>query len=358
MPLLPGMKGEGYYDRHSSLQRASFDAYAGWIPEAVGRMPLPAEPQPITIADYGCSEGQNSIHALNIVTAAVRACRPRQAICAIHTDLPTNNFNQLFRNLHDPSAANYLQQAGQLRGDTFALAAAGSFYGRLLPARSVHFALSLLALEWMDQVPAVPVPEFISYVCGSEAAREAFARQARRDLIEFFRHRAAELALGARLLLVFPGRDARHCCSTGLYDLLDDACRDLVRAGRIDPASYERFVMPVYFRSVDDVRSVVDDAASPVHGLFTIEQAEAREVPPPFQEHFRQNRDVPAFATAFTGFLRAISEPVLAAGLAAPGGGPVAIQALYERIHERVLADPDRYAFINMEVGMLLSRSE
>ena len=49
----------------------------------------------------------------------------------------------------------------------------------ILPPRSVHFALSLLALEWMDQVPAEPVPEFISYVRGSPAAREAYARQAR-----------------------------------------------------------------------------------------------------------------------------------------------------------------------------------
>src|SRR5262249_44893382 len=93
MAVLPGMKAGGYYDQHSSYQRVTVESFAPWIDQAVAGMALPKEEHPFTVADYGCSEGINSILAIGRVMEAFRRRRPEQAACAIHSDLPTNNFN-------------------------------------------------------------------------------------------------------------------------------------------------------------------------------------------------------------------------------------------------------------------------
>src|SRR5213078_4883768 len=56
-----------------------------------------------------------------------------------------------------------------------------------------------------------------------------------------------------KLLVAVPGKHGNRSCSDGLYDMFDDACKDLVAAGVLDRSRYERFLFPVYFRSVDEM---------------------------------------------------------------------------------------------------------
>jgi hypothetical protein len=51
MPATTGMKGAGYYDRHSSAQLSSIQALQDWVEDAVANLPLPASPQVVTILD-------------------------------------------------------------------------------------------------------------------------------------------------------------------------------------------------------------------------------------------------------------------------------------------------------------------
>lgn len=352
MPSLPGMKGEGHYDRHSTVQGAALDAVKDWIDVAVEGLPLPAEPAPLTVADYGCSEGRNSIRAVGLIFEALRRRRPTQTLCAIHTDLPSNNFNQLFVNLHDPSGLSYLFAEGAPRPHVHALAAAGSFYGPVLPPGSVAFGLSFYAILWLDRRPPVPVPGFIGYMRSTPEAQRAFAQQAERDLARFLECRAVEMVPGGKLLLVAPGQVGNARASDGLYDVLDDACRDLVAAGRIDPQRYEDFAFPVYFRSLEETTRLLDHPDS----RFRVERAASFEAPQPILEHYRQGSDVDRYAADYTNFLRVFSEPVLVAGLARADDSGFA-DALYERVRARVRAEPERYHYRNLVVAALLTRN-
>jgi hypothetical protein len=56
------------------------------------------------------------------------------------------------------------------------------------------------------------------------------------------------------------------------------------------------------------------------------------EVPIPFFVDFRQNGDAEAYAGAFTGFLRAIFEPVVRAAIKQPQREAVTVESLYERV--------------------------
>jgi gibberellin A4 carboxyl methyltransferase len=356
VPSLSGMKGGGYYDQHSSLQRATHAAVADWLDRAIAAMPLPDPTSPIRAVDYGCSEGRNSISAMGQVVAALRLRRPEQPISAIHNDLPSNNFNALFANLHNPAESNYLQDAGRRRPHTFSLAVAGSFYEPVMPPRTVHAAMSFLAIQWLDRLPDVPVPEFIGGYRGSPAAQAAFDAQADRDLTRFLAHRADELVAGAPLLIVIPGRDGSHVCVDGCYDVFNDACLDLVAAGRLPRERLEGFVFPVHFRSLAQLCAPVDRPGSPLAGLYSVARAETLDLPAPFEQAYKIDRDRDAYAAAYTSFLRATSEPVVTAHLLGPQAEPALISDLYRGIEARIKAEPDRYTFRNIEVAALFVR--
>ncbi len=60
--VVAGMVGGGYYNQHSAPQMASIDFVLPWLDAAIASMPLSEDwPTTIGLADFGCSEGGNSI---------------------------------------------------------------------------------------------------------------------------------------------------------------------------------------------------------------------------------------------------------------------------------------------------------
>jgi hypothetical protein len=90
--------------------------------------------------------------------------------------------------------------------------------------------------------------------------------------------------------------------------------------------------------------------------VFAVERAETLEAPTPFVVEFRRSGNVAAYAEAYTGFIRAISEPVVKAAFRQPEGEAVILDCLYERIRARLLAEPERYLFRYILVAALLTR--
>jgi hypothetical protein len=79
-------------------------------------------------------------------------------------------------------------------------------------------------------------------------------------------------------------------------------------------------------------------------------------VPTPFSVAFRRDGDVTAYAAAYTGFLRAISEPLVRAVLNQPADGVGAVESLYECIRARLLVEPEHHDFRYIMVAILLTR--
>ena len=69
MPATTGMKGAGYYDRHSAAQLSSIQALQDWVDEAVASVPLPDPPEAVTVLDLGSSEGGNAIQVIGTIVA-------------------------------------------------------------------------------------------------------------------------------------------------------------------------------------------------------------------------------------------------------------------------------------------------
>jgi hypothetical protein len=113
--------------------------------------------------------------------------------------------------------------------------------------------------------------------------------------------------------------------------------------------------MPCYWRNVEEMLAPLERAGSPVRGVFTVERAEALEVPPPFIVEFRRTGSAEAYAGAYSGFIRAVTEPVVRGALNHPSES-TAVEGLYERVRARLLAEPERYIFRYILVAVLLTR--
>jgi hypothetical protein len=353
-----GMKGAGYYDRHSGPQLSSIQALQDWVDDAVADLPLPPAAQPVTVLDLGSSEGRNAIHLMANAVEGLRR-RTGQPVQMIYSDLASNDFNQLFANLEEA------RRAGRFAAGVYPAAVGGSFYGPLLPPGTVHLATSFNAIQWLDQLPTVRLPNSVVYrrplpgrpdLSVSPKITSAFKRQAEQDLVRFLESRAQELVPGGKLLLASPGDTDQARVGDGMADVVNDACLDLVAVGQLDREEYERFTMPVYFRTVEELLAPLERKGSPVGRAFVVNRAEALEAPAPFVVEFRRSGDVAAYARAYTGFLRAVSEPVLRAALARPAAEAVTIESLYERIRARLLAEPERYLWRYVLVAALLTR--
>jgi gibberellin A4 carboxyl methyltransferase len=359
MPATTGMKGAGYYDQHSGAQLAGIGAIQDWVDGAVASLPLPAPAQPVTILDLGSSEGRNAVRVMRAIVAGLRR-RTGQPVQTIYSDLASNNFNQLFANLQEA------RRAGLFAAGVYSGAVGGSFYGPLLPPGTVHLATCFNSILWLDRLPAVPLTDFVAYrrplptqsglAVSPPEATAAFTRQAEQDLVRFLQCRARELVPGAKLLLASPGDTDQARLCDGLYDVLNDACLDLIAAGRLEREGYERLTMPCYYRTVAELLAPLEREDSPVRDAFTVDRAEALEIPIPFLVEFRRGGDVAAYAGAYTGFLRAVSEPIVRAAFNQPEEEAATVECLYERIRDRLLAEPERYMWRYILVAVLLNR--
>ncbi len=358
MPATTGMKGAGYYDQHSTAQLSSIQALQDWVDDAVANLPLPASGQPVTVLDMGSSEGRNAVRLMSTIVTGLRR-RTDQPLQTIYSDLPTNNFNQLFANVEEA------RRAGLFAGGVHPGAVGASFYGPLLPPGTVHLATCFNSILWLDRLPATPLRDFVAYRrplysrTGRSASPDvtaAFTQQAERDLVRFLRCRARELVPGAKLLLASPGETDQVSVCDGSFDVLNDACLDLVAAGRLEREEYERLTMPCYFRTVAELLAPMEREDSPLRDAFTIDRAQALEVPIPFIVEFQRTGDVAAYSAAYAGFLRAISEPVVRAALKQTESELETVESLYARIRERLLAEPERYSWRFIVVSALLTR--
>ena len=192
------MEGHGAYNRSSRVQGAGLAAAIPLLSEAAGIVPLAPAPEPVVIADYGCSEGHNSLIPMREAIAELRKrVGASRAVSVVHTDLPSNDFSALFEALEsDPDS--------YLRGDEaiYPSAVGRSFYRQLLPSGSVTLGWSSWSVQWLSRTPAL-IPDQVQIAYSrDENAIAAFASQAAEDWRDFLLHRADELKPGGKLVVL------------------------------------------------------------------------------------------------------------------------------------------------------------
>ena len=147
-------------------------------------------------------------------------------------DHVNNDFNTLFRNL--PATGRY-----------FAAGVPGSFYGRLLPSSTLHFAHCSTALHWLSKIPVEVTDKNspawnkgrIHYTGAAREVEDAYSTQFGKDFDLFLRARAQELVPGGLMMIVavaFP--DDIKICESSLgenFNILGSCFLDLTKMVKV-----------------------------------------------------------------------------------------------------------------------------
>ncbi len=305
------MEGKGAYNRSSSVQAAGSLPAIALLERAARTVALPPSPELVVIADYGSSEGHNSLVPMAAAICALRERVGRErAIFVFHTDLAGNDFTALFQTLaNDPDS--------YLRNDPAAFAAAvgRSYFQQILPTSSVTLGWSAWAVQWLSRVPCA-IPDQVQVAYSHDAAsRSAFAEQAAEDWRRFLTMRSRELRPGARLVVLTMATDdsgdfGYRPVVDALYETLDGHGRSRPHSeGRISENgdSHCRSNQSAIYGTICENRGCFEDLSIENFELFHGEDRIGTQ--------FEASGDAHAFGAQWAAFCRASVFPTLAASL-------------------------------------------
>lgn len=330
------MEGHGSYNRSSQVQATGSMPAIPIFEQAARAVPLPPPPQSIVIADYGSSQGHNSLLPM---AAAIRILRARAGserdILVAHIDQPQNEFSALFRTLlTDP--ASYLCHDAH----AFGCAVGRSFYQQVLPANSVTLGWSSWAIQWLSRCPG-EIPDHVQVAFSLDpSAREAYSRQSAEDWRAFLSARERELSPGGRLVIIAMGIDSDGRFGyQALVDGMYAALTEMVESGFLRAQELRRMNILTVARSREDILAPFDAALR--FGSLRLEEVDVFDSEDHIWKQFEQDRDAHAFGAQWTAFTRASVFPTLAQGLDDPSRATEFMDRLSVGVASRLASKPE-----------------
>ncbi|XP_022764422.1 benzoate carboxyl methyltransferase-like [Durio zibethinus] len=310
------------------------------------------------IADLGCSSGPNTFLIISQVIDSIHGiCQQAQLkfpeARVFLNDLPGNDFNAIFRSV--PTFYEGLQkQKGDMLEPCFIVGVPGSFYGRLVPSRSLHFIHSSNSLHWLSQVPPEVKNINKGNICIAESSPanvvKAYAEQFQKDFSKFLSSRSQELIAGGRMVLTFlcrnnpnPCTEAEDCC----FALLGKTLVDLVAQGLVKEAGVDSFNLPLYKPHKEEVCEIVQK-----EGSFGIDKLKVFEVDwdPRDDVHYKDSElGKCQSGQYFSNTIRAAVEQMISFHF-----GDAIIDRLFTRFATRVaehLGDPNKGKTVNILIS-------
>lgn len=325
----PAMEGDGFYNKHSTLQAAGIQQLLPMWRDAVDLCDFGSRPP--TIADYGSSQGHNSMAPMSIAIEAIRRrVSATTPISIIHTDLPENDFSSLFRTLI-AADDSYMR----LGGEIFFSAIGRTYFEQILPPESVDLGWNSWTLQWMSCNPAED-PDFLyGAYSPSEAVRVAVDRQLAEDWRSFLRLRALELKPGGVMLSSFVAKTTGATSWEWVAERLWRCILDMRQEGLLTDEEKLRINFPVAPRDLAAIEAPFGTDRT-FSGL-RLERADILTIPDPF---YREGGDPAAFAEEWKNMAQAVFAPTIKSALDPARDTSCVTAELFARLARRIAAEP------------------
>ena len=348
------MKGGGYYSQRTRGAKDVIDNAAGMLVEAADAISPPGKRMPITLADFGAADGGTSVNALRKCIERIRERFPGTQIQVSYTDLPSNDFSALFKNLlgfGSLTSNTYLTDIE----DVYVNACGIGFHKQLMPDASLDIGFSATAMHYISEKPC-PIGNHVHMVGASEETLAAYAEQARQNWNDLLVARAKELRPGGRLVMLNFGIDeeGRYLGNTGGVNMFNTFASIWKGMRDEDIISREEFIntsFPQYYRTVEEFCAPFKDNDSPVYqaGLRLV-SAKTGVVGCPYRRAFDEAGSAMSareFAESYVPTLRSWSEAVFLSGL--NEARPMEerhqiVDTFYQRYEDRVASDSSGHA--------------
>jgi SAM dependent carboxyl methyltransferase len=325
------MEGGGSYNRHARIPAGGAELALPFLEQAVRAVTIESGNEPVVIADYGSSQGKNSLAPLR---AAIQQLRARigseRPILVVHVDQAANDFNTLFDVLHrDPE--RYSLNDPKI----YPSAIGRSFYESVLPTEHVHLGWSSYAAVWLSHIP-MSIPGHFMALASTGEVLAAFERQAARDWKSFLSLRAGELRSGGRLVVVLPGRDDDGRSGLDpIFQHANEALSEMVTEGAITAQERGRMVLGTYPRRRCELLEPFADG--PFNGL-RVEHYDLAALPDAAWVDYERDGNREVLVNRHAGFFRAIFVPSLASAVS--DGNQTFADELESRLKRRLRERP------------------
>lgn len=340
------MTGGGDYDRHSEYQRRDAASHAELIAAAAQDVARKATLDGVVMADYGCAQGQASKPLLRVAIEQVRAAKHHGPIWVYHNDLLANDWTTFFGGLREEDS--YLAVPG---GPLTPLVSAVSFYDHVTPPGIVNLGMSFGSLQWLAEPGPGGSDSAIYFDQLDPDARSDMAGQAHRDWSLLLERRADELAPGGRLVLDMMGRrDGHPATGHDIWQQVSSIAEDLVEEGILDGDRLDAYVVPIYERTIDEVRRPFKEG---IAERLRLEHLAITDSANPISDRFGADGDASAFARDFVRFFRAFSEPSLQEALDPDGK---AMDDLYRQLEVRLRERAVDFTFVVHPITAVIAR--
>jgi hypothetical protein len=328
------MEGGGSYNRHAKIPEGGGILALPFLEQAVKNATLEGGDQPVVVADYGCSQGKNSLTPMR---TAIKALRQRlgsgRPISIVHVDQAANDFNTLFDVLQSDPGRYCVDDSA-----IFSSAIGRSFYEPVFPREHVHLGWSSYAAVWLSRIPML-IPGHFAVLASNGEVRAAFQRQAANDWKLFLSLRASELKPGGRLVVVLPGlNDGGTAGLEPLFGHASDALADVVAEGSITAEDRARMVLGAYPRRTSELLAPFAIDAQ-FRGL-TVEHCELSVLPDAAWVDYETDANNEALATRHARFFRSVFAPSLAAAITDEAKRNVFPDRLEEKLKKRLAEHP------------------
>ncbi|UJR24570.1 hypothetical protein I4U23_005945 [Adineta vaga] len=278
------------YNKNSIPQKVALQSSFDFIEEGINALDVS---NVSIIADYGSSQGANSIQAMRkIIDCLQKQKKSKIDPLVIHNDLPTNDWTSLHRLLNEDKTYH-------------GVASGRSFYEQCLPTNSVAIGFCSTALHWLSKKPC-NIPNNYSVDClRNPKAYKLFQQQANIDYSNFLQHRSSELMSGGILILVM------LCCNAegklGFqcnFDLLYKCAQLLPMTSN----ELDDFSIAVFFRSYEDC---VDEKFCKQYS-FELINSKSVLIPSPIYKQWEEKQITnDEFARLYTEFVRSWNESIV-----------------------------------------------
>lgn len=291
---------DGDYHKHSAPQRTAlentFPLLSNAISTVCSRITFKSDTA-FTVADYGSSDGKNSLELMSIIIKNVRKnTSPTQPISIYHTDLPYNNYNTLFRGLHD-SPDSYMALSSR-EAPIFSCATATPFFQQILPSNSVHFAFTSCSVHWLSCFPSCDIQQLYA-TSAPEPQRAVWRKQAAVDWGKFLSARSKEIVPGGVMVMANLFMDEQGDFPTKeLCGVMDRTILEMQDIGMIDAQAARRFSHPSYFRTREEYISPLS-----TYG-FTLRSTFSRKIDNPIYQEYSEAGNWKGFGQAMVKWAR------------------------------------------------------
>lgn len=242
----------------------------------------------LKIADFGCSEGKNSILIFKRLLESFRETS-QTPVQVVHTDLPENDWIEFNRLMNDPEFS-YISLP-----NVFFSSIGQSFYNQLFAPNSIHFSYSAYSFHYLS-TKAIREPGDMTF------PHQNFIKQSHSDIRTLIRLRLEELVSGGVLFIAVVG--ATETPNANMGTILMKVLMKLVEDGLIAQEDLMKLEWNTHSLSLEVYRSI----ASEFKDISVIEEiSHFKCVSPAFTEYL-QTKDLDDYTEKIAKFFFTIME--------------------------------------------------